>query len=99
MNSNEPDIDDYIKTILNKEKRDYAVEIIKEIEKGNQNIAYHGSCPDGSITAALFYSFEPEKTYIPLDYNILKDQILRSFLVKQNLFYIVYLEPLNVNKL
>ena len=99
MNSKLRDIENYIETISNKEKRDYAIEIIKEIEKGNQNIAYHGSCTDGSITAALFYSFEPEKTYIPLDYDILKDQTLRRFLVEQNWFAIVDLEPFNLNTL
>lgn len=95
MNTNIPNIEEYILTITNSEKKNYILEIINQIENGSALIAYHGSCPDGSITAALLHYFEPDKTLIPLDYNILKDSVIRRYLIPQNWFAIVDLEPFN----
>ena len=62
---------------------------------GKELVAYHASCPDGSITAALLRHYEPEKEFVPLDYNILKDKNLRNIICNQNWFAIVDLEPFN----
>lgn len=99
MNSRKANIEEYILTIPNMDKKNYILEIMNELDKKNENIAFHGSCTDGSITAALLYLYKPEKTYIPLDYNILKDAIIRKYLIKQNWFAIVDLEPFNKHPL
>ncbi len=95
MSSDKTIIEEYLLTITNQEKKNYLSEIIHQLELKNSFIAYHGSCTDGSITAALLYYFEPDKALIPLDYNLLKDSIIRDFLIKQNWFAIVDLEPFN----
>ena len=95
MSSPDNTIEEYLLSITNQDKKNYLREILDELEKKSGFVAYHGSCTDGSISAALLYRFESDKNYIPLDYNILKDTIIRNFLVKQNWFAIVDLEPFN----
>ena len=88
-------IEEYVNLIGNKDKKNYIFEIIDQLENGKDFIAYHGSCTDGSITAALLKYFEAEKIFIPLNYDVLKDKILRPFLIKQDWYAIVDLEPFN----
>ena len=86
---------DYVTSITNNEKKQYMLEILDHFSQGSDFVAYHGSCQDGAITAALMNFLEPTKTYIPLDYHVLKDKVLRPYLTKQNWFAILDLEPFN----
>ena len=95
MTSEKNRIEEYVSLIGNKEKKNYIFEIIDQLENGQDFIAYHGSCTDGSITAALLKYFETDKIFIPLNYDVLKDKVLRPFLTKQDWYAIVDLEPFN----
>ena len=92
---NSKELQDYITKIPNKDKKQYVIDIIDKFSSDSEYIAYHGSCTDGSITAALMQFLEPDKQFIPLDYNVLKDKVIRQFLIKQNWFAILDLEPFN----
>lgn len=94
-NNNAIDLKDYVLNLQNDDKKQYMLDILDKIFSEKDFIAYHGSCTDGSITAALMAFLEPTKTYIPLDYNVLKDKVLRPFLKDQNWFAILDLEPFN----
>ena len=93
------ELQDYITKIPNKDKKQYIIDIVNQLLPDSEYIAYHGSCTDGSITAALMQYLEPGKQFIPLDYNVLKDKIFRPFLRQQNWFAILDLEPFNENPL
>ena len=92
-------ISNYLNSIQNQDKKNYIQEILDVFETGKELIAYHASCTDGAITAALLRHYEPDRAFVPLDYNVLKDDTLRPFICEQNWYAIVDLEPFNKNQM
>jgi hypothetical protein len=88
-------IKEYLNSIANPEKMKYIIDIFSHFDKGGKFVAYHGSCTDGAITAALLNYVDNEINFFPLDYNILKDTVLRPILTEQKWYAILDLEPFN----
>ena len=86
---------------LMKRKNEYRFDVIKLLDDSSQKVGYHFNCPDGIISATLInYLFaELELTYIPIDYPLLKDDIVKEKLINTNWFAIVDLSPFNSNEI
>lgn len=92
-------VKEYVEGIGHKGKRDYFRSVLSLVPDGGDDdklrMAYHGSCPDGAITAAMALFLGEGEVFVPLDYSILKDAVMRKFLAEVRWHCIADLEPFN----
>lgn len=87
---------------LMKRKEEYRINILKLVQDSStQKVAYHFNCPDGIISATLInYLFSTSNLiFIPIDYPLLKDKMVKENLDKANWFAILDLSPFNVKEI
>ncbi|MHA2366809.1 MAG: DHH family phosphoesterase [Candidatus Hodarchaeales archaeon] len=89
----------YIETEVIEENIQYFKDALNLTLLKGRKVAYHGACPDGAISAALMKYLNEGDVFIPLKYDILKDQIIQKYLTEIDWYAIVDLEPFNSKQL
>ncbi|OLS16641.1 MAG: hypothetical protein HeimC3_52870 [Candidatus Heimdallarchaeota archaeon LC_3] len=84
----------FLKTISNTKKR-YGLDVLDLCQIEGRKVAFHSTCTDGIVSATIIKSIENAEIFIPLDYWILKQEILRKYLSLINWYALVDLEPFN----
>lgn len=88
-------IKEHLKKIKKIEQRNYIKEVFETLQKEGKKAAYHGFCTDGAISASLIKYLGWAEVFVPLEYNILKNETLRPFLTSIDWSIILDLEPFN----
>ena len=84
----------FLKTISNTKKR-YGLDVLDLCQIEGRKVAFHSTCTDGIVSATIIKSIKNAEIFIPLDYWILKQEILRKYLSLINWYALVDLEPFN----
>ena len=84
-----------------KQEEEYRENVLRLLQDSSQKVAYHFNCPDGIISASIvsFIFSSMKLTFVPIDYPLLKDKVVKDNLDKTNWFAIVDLSPFNVKEI
>jgi hypothetical protein len=87
----------FLNSITDK-KKTFGFDVIELCQMEGKKIAFHSTCTDGIVSAAVLKSTLEEEIFIPLDYWILKQVPTRNYLSNIKWYGILDLEPFNKNK-
>ncbi len=81
------------------EDRDFMENIFNGIKLNSKKIAVHAWCTDGAVAGAIVRFMEelPLDAIIPLDYFVLGENAVNTFIKKESWYMIIDLEPFNKN--
>jgi hypothetical protein len=89
-------VSEYLNSLENQHAfKNYVKDVFKEISKDGKKVAYHYMCTDGVISASILKYMGWGDVFIPLDYDILKNEVLRPYLSSVDWSIIIDLEPFN----
>jgi hypothetical protein len=90
-------VNEYISTLKNPEKKQYAKEVMEQLEEPGRKVAYHAFCTDGVISASLLKVAGEGDIFIPLDYSLINDETIGPYLSSFEWYAIVDLKPFNTS--
>ncbi|MHA1984872.1 MAG: DHHA1 domain-containing protein [Candidatus Hodarchaeales archaeon] len=88
------EVRNFLNSITDK-KKSFGFDVIDLCQMEGKKVAFHSTCTDGIISAAVLKSTLEEAIFIPLDYWILKQVPTRNYLSNVKWHAILDLEPFN----
>ncbi|MHA1984744.1 MAG: hypothetical protein ACW967_10340, partial [Candidatus Hodarchaeales archaeon] len=88
-------VNEYISKLKNPETKQYAKEVMEQLEKGGRKVAYHAFCTDGVISATLLKTAGEGDIFVPLDYSLINNEVTGSYLSSLEWYAIIDLKPFN----